>query len=518
MEDKDLNEEVKAVEETAENVEETAENVEKITNDVAPLENNLEEDEILNKKKNNKTVFVILGIIVILLIAILTIGYKMFFNSKQIFLNSVNKEYKELEKIIDDVATNTKKDKKTVLVSQEYSINAKLNESLVDEDTQSILDEINKTKIKSQIGYDLTNKKMLLNVDTTYNNKDLINLGVYLEKQKMYLDLKNLFDKYIEIPVDNYDEIFKENDENVEDLKYILSKTKNSIVKNLDKKEFKSENKTIKIDEKDIKVTKISYGLSEKNTNELAKKILTDLKNDKKFISKLATISGKTETEIKESVEEQLEEINDNIKNGDLSTKEEIVFSIYVKRLTKQNVGFELSAKDSETEEDYLFTYYKNNKIKEFNFYSEEEKVLNITANNNKVVTKFEGDTPVTITINKKEEDKKTIFEYEISASGASIEGSLVSKILTEEKNKVEKEITFEAKIISSGMELGSLNITGTETSEYDTEINVPEIKNKIKYENLTEEDYEKIQNKLMENEGLKELIEKMNKESDLSI
>lgn len=477
--------------------------VEKVSNELV---------EEINKKSSKKPI-IIIGIILVLLATIILFGYKMLFNSKQIFLNSVNKSYKELENFIDDTISNNKKDIKTLLTTDEFSINAKLNESLVDEETQNILDEINKTKIKTQIGYDLKNKEMLFDLNSSYNNKELLNLSSYMQKQNMYLDLKKLFDKYIEIPIDNYDELFKENNDGTEDLKYVLSTLKNSIINNLDEKEFKKQNKTIKVNGKEVKTTKISYGLSEKNTNELAKKVLTELKNNKKFISKLATLTGKEEKYLNESIEKELKEINENLKEK-LDTKEEIIISTYVKGITKQNVGFELNYDDSK--EKYSFTYFKEENIKELTVYNNDKKIVNMTYSNNKMVIKIEDS--VEITVEKTEEKNTKKYTYEANMSGATIKGEITNKTIKEDKNSKEAEYKIEAKLVSSGMELASLVITGKSTSDYNAELSIPEIKNKINYKNLTEEDLENIENKLMENEGLKELMLKLYNEEEISL
>ena len=139
-----------------------------------------------------------------------------------------------------------------------------------------------------------------------------------------------------------------------------------------------------------------------------------------------------------------------------------------------------------------------------------------MTYSNNKMVIKIEDS--VEITVEKTEEKNTKKYTYEANMSGATIKGEITNKTIKEDKNSKEAEYKIEAKLVSSGMELASLVITGKSTSDYNAELSIPEIKNKINYKNLTEEDLENIENKLMENEGLKELMLKLYNEEEISL
>lgn len=467
-----------------------------------------------SKKGGNKKTFIILGIVIVALAAVLYFAYTMYFNPKQMFIKSVNKGYADFEEFIDKYS-----EKETIikpmLLSQDLSVNVKVNENMQDENVKGIIDEINKLKVKTEIGYDQKNKQMLITLGALYDNKDIINIGTYATKGKMYYELKNAFDKYIEIPLDNYNAYFEADDVKIEDVKYILSKTKDSIINNLDKNKFKKSNSTIKIDGKDVKTTKVSYGLSEKSFNELLEKAINDLLKDSKYIDTLATISGSSKDEIKDFLQEMLDDVKEDIKSGDLETDEVIILSAYVKGITNESVGIEIEVKDEDSK--IKLSYYKNKGSEQLDLYEDGKEVASAIVKDDKTVIKFGKDANVvTLTINKKEKDKTTTYDYELTAAGVSINGEFTSKILKEEKDKsYESENKITAKMVSAGMELVTITLNGKLNVKYTDKLELPDLSNSVSLEDLTESDYNTIMNKLMENENLKQLIEKISSFSE---
>ena len=78
------------------------------------------------------------------------------------------------------------------------------------------------------------------------------NVFAYGQKEKIYIELKNLFDKYIEVPVKEYDTIF-ESSENLEDSKYIVKTVKDSFL-NFEK--FVSVTNPVRVTKAKILLTK----------------------------------------------------------------------------------------------------------------------------------------------------------------------------------------------------------------------------------------------------------------------
>lgn len=459
---------------------------------------------IPQKKKSNKGPFIAIAIIVVLLATILYFVYTNISNPKKMFVKSINKEYKEVENVIDDLFINSS-NKKAMVLSNDFGINIKVDESLTNEGIKSMIEEINKIKVETKIGYDQKNKQMLMNVGALYDKDTLIDLGAYAKDENMYFELKDLFDKYIKVPMDEFDTYFEESDLDKKDLKYVLSKTKDAFINNLDEDNFKKSSATIKIDGKNVKTTKVTYAMSEKDANVLSKKALSELSKDSKYIEALATISGKDKDEIKDSLEESLDEIKEEIESDDLETEKTLSFVVYLKGVMKKTVGYEIVV---DSEEKGSITYIKGDKKDTLKFIVEDEEIINATISDNKFMVELTSDgETVSLDVLKKEKDKKTTYSYTLTAAGTSISGDVIVEMIKENKDG-----SYEAKISSSASVMGMVTVTisGTSKAEYSDNLDLPNVSNSVDYEELTEEDMNTIKTKLMENKALVSLIAKI--------
>lgn len=502
------NEEIKnEVEETTEevqeenNVEETTEKVEEEKKVEEIIEEKAESNNKSSKGSNGKT-FAILGVVVLALAALLYFGYTKLFNPKQLFVNAINNNYKQLENLFDDTKNTTKlSDTKPAIVEEDLSLNLEVDDSLLDSDTKAIIDEINKLKINAKVGIDSKEKEGLVNLNALYDKSSLIDLGAYLKDNKIYFDLKDLYSKLIEVPLDEMDIELDQAKMNydTEDLKYIVKTTKDAYLNNLDNKDFKKSTSTLKIDGKEVKTTRISYSLNEKEATELTKKAFKELIKDSKYINTLSKVSGADKKEIKDSIQEMLDELSDN-KDFDEDTT--ITFNTYVKGFKHDNVGFDfvIEGKDTNTK----LAYYKNADVKEISITSDDEFTLKAKITDKKIKINASADEQeVTINIDKKEEKNKKTYDYTISSQGVSLKGSVIVDV------KEDSEDKYEAKITSSASMMGMAKATITVNVKAETvkSLDLPSLKDSISYDKLTEEDTNNIMNKLMQNEALQKLI-----------
>lgn len=478
--------------------------IETPSQDIKQNETNEGYELVPQKKKGNKGTFFAIAIIIILLAAALYFAYTYISNPKKMFVKSINKEYKEVENVIDDLFKNSS-NKKAMVLSNDFGINIEVDESLSNEGIKSMIEEINKIKLETKIGFDQKNKQMLMNVGALYDNDTLIYLGAYVKDESMYFELKDLLDKYIKVPMEDYDTYFEESDLDKEDLKYVLSKTKDAFINNLEEDNFKKSNATIKVDSKDVKTTKVTYVMSEKDANVLSKKALSELSKDSKYIEALATISGKDKDEIKDSLEESLDEIKEDISDGDLETEKTLSFIVYLKGAMKKAVGYEIVV---DSEEKGSISYIKGDKKDTLKFIVEDEEIINATISDNKFMVELTSDgETVSLDVLKKEKDKKTTYSYTLTAAGTSISGDVIVEMVKENKDG-----SYEAKISSSASVMGMVTVTisGTSKAEYSDNLDLPNLSNSVGYEELTEEDMNNIKIKLMQNKALVSLITKI--------
>jgi len=453
-------------------------------------------------KKKNKSV-IIIAIIAILVLA-LCLLYKFIYNPKKLFIKSINKQYTEVENYLYDLIKETS-NKKAMTISNNLEFNVKVDKSISNNSTNSLIDEINKLKLNSEVGYDKKNKQMLINVNALYEKDSIINLITYVKDKNLYLELKDLFDKYIIVPVDDYNSYFK-NTISESDIKYILKKTKDVYINNLDEKNFKKSNGTIKIDGKDTKVSKISYEISQKEAYILGENILKELKNDSKYIEALATISNEDKETIKKSMKKGIESLQKDISSKEFDSKNRISFVTYVKGITNKSVGYEVLVNGSDNVK-ISYTKGDNNTIK---VVMNNEEILNAQIYNDKIKMSINvEDKKITFDISKKVNGKKTTYDYDLNISGMSVTGNIIIDMKKENKDgSYEAEVDVNANV----MGLVKLNVKNTSKAVITDELKLPDLSNSINYEKLTDDDINNIKSKLYENKAIKTLIEKFSK------
>jgi len=460
------------------------------------------------KKKGNKGPFIIIALVIAALAAIVYFAYTNLGNPKKMFTRSINKGYKEVENFIDDAFKGDIK--KAMVLNNDLKVNIKMDDSLMNDDTKGIIEEINKIKLETEIGYDQKNKQMLMILGALYDNKSLINAGAYAKDEKMYFELKDLFDKYIEVPMEDYDSYFEQSSIDVDDVKYILSKTKDAFINNLDEKNFKKSKATIKVDGKNVKATKITYALSEEKTKKLTKDALSTLVKDSKYIEALAALSGMDKKEIKGSIEEMIDQLEEEIKSKELDTEDVISFVVYTKGFMADTVGYEIVIKDVESKETGVISYYKGKTKDELKVVAQGKELMNATISDKKFVFEVpNGTSAVRLEVLKKEKGKKTTYSYSLTASGISINGDVVVEMIKENKDG-----SYEANISASASLMGmvEVKVSGKSKLEYKDKLKLPNVSNSVKADELSEEDTNTIQTNLMKNEALVSFISKISK------
>ena len=295
---------------------------------------------------------------------------------------------------------------------------------------KDITDLINSLNFKSSINTDLENKKIEFDLGVDYKNNALVDSNIYFDKNTIYIDLKNIFNKLIKYEIDeNIEEInITEEDVNIilNDVFYAL-------------KDALKEGTYLSKTEKDI--NKYILVIDNENKNMMYNKFIDYLLNSNEFIDIMSKVSEVNKEDVINVLTESKEELDD--------IEEEIHISIYTKNLTNDFVKLEVGTKES--------VYITFNKIDDKTYKLETANIDDIS-------------TIVTITT----DNNKTTLVYDINSE------------------EVKAKATF--------------NILYT----YNEKINIPVTKESILITDLTEEDTNKMLENLMNNESVKEIIEKV--------
>lgn len=256
----------------------------------------------------------------------------------------------------------------------------------------SIAELINNIDVSLNTQVDMKNQKVLANIETDYNKKDLLNAQVYssAKDEKTYVYLKDFFDKYIEVDMDSnaYDSIKEvfESERKITDKKDTIKKALNVVKKEITnsiKKEYcSSEKAKVNINGKDVNTTKNTIKMNEKQFTSEVNTIIKNLKESKEFLA-----CFEDSDKVKEALENIISELDDT--STDESATIEI--NVYMTGLIKQQmVKFE--AKVEETEQKVAF------------------EVTKIEENNYKIIASQDGKEVMngTIAVEKKNENEGT--------------------------------------------------------------------------------------------------------------
>lgn len=271
-----------------------------------------------NMKKNKKKGLIIGGIVVILLLLAGTLTYFLMpVKPKKVFTTAIQEVYEASKSNFNGI------------FGGKYTISTDIHSD--NKEIEKILEIVNKLNISMDMGVDTKSKKMHINLDSNYNNKELLKASIDVLNNNAYVFLNDIYNKNLLVPMEGMDEMFSLM-ENVKDYEIILKYFKDAFNKSLKDEYFTKENKNITLNGKSVKVTENKLILDEKNQKELAY-ALSDELNNEEFIESFSHISDMD----KEEVKEMLKEMKENVELEDGT----LYVSIYTKGINNEFVGIE---------------------------------------------------------------------------------------------------------------------------------------------------------------------------------
>lgn len=311
-------------------------NIESNVNTPSTFEkSNASEPEVIIKKKKNIFPIIIVLCIVGVLGALVATYFLIFTTPKNIFNKALDNGIKYLNNSMVEAGKYD-----TIVGNGSLSYELKAEDSNV----QSMLDVFNDISLNYEYGIDYKNKLVNFNIDSTYKNEKLLDVDLYTENSKAYLLFVDIYNTYIASPIEGYDSIFN-TDINQKELTTVLDSFKVALSKSLTDEDFVKSEELIKINGMEVKVTKNSFVLNDKNVNRISKSVLTILKDDADFISAINKLSNDETVDAKALLESAIENISD-VSSGDNTV---IAFSIYTKGFLNEVVGFSAEVKSTET-------------------------------------------------------------------------------------------------------------------------------------------------------------------------
>lgn len=408
-------------------------------------------DENFNVKKPKKKGLIIGGIVAVVIIAAIIVAYFLTLgNPKFVFGKAIDKFF----------AVNTQN-------YDSIKIDTEITASVEAEDAtyQEYLRDLEKLTIKAGAQLDVSEKSEIVNLGLDYDKESVIDAQVYYNNGDMYTYFDGLFDKYIQIEMDDeaqeqMNQIFEsaileeELEKSADAIKIFKDELKTQIN---EYGKFEKKKDKIDIGKEEEKVTKWTLTLTEKQLYNVLSKTFSNLAKNDEFIDCFE----------EDEIEDILKEAAESIKNTDADSKDNLKISIYTKGLLNKLVAVDGA------------------------IYSDLEE-MTITAS---VVKEDNG-----------------IYAYKLYEKMSGEKTDLLNGKVEIEKDKDSKEEqSGKIKITGNVYELGSAELEIDYSIKYNQGIDKVNVKNSVNIDDLTEEDVNGIMQKLMERPLIGELLTGMN-------
>ena len=436
------------------------------------------------KPKKSKKAFIIVAIVFALILIALLIVKFLVFTPKNLFFKGINEAYSNT---IEKIEKNDKNDK-TLSLKTNTTFDVKVNDNYVDDSTKQMLDFINNLKLEMNESIDSKTLNFDLNTILS-NSSDKLELELYKREKAMYVGLGNLYSKYIKLDVSEVKDL------DTESLNYVAKELKNIFLNSLDNSKFKQEKANITLQDKEMKVNKISYEFDKDEIKRILKEMKEKINNNQKLLDKMTSVTGKTKEELNQTFEDLLNEVESSYKEELANSK--VVLTVYTKGLLNDVIGYSLTVKENQN--NIKLTYFYNKDVKEFKLIANSITFLTTTT---KEISKNETETNITMftatgKINTKTTDEKIVSTINVSelSSGMDLSGTI------ELPNKKDSAtLNSFIKLNVSNEEVFNFNVKTTYEKSSDVILKEIDDKNSVSAYDLQQIDLENIMNKLTQN------------------
>ena len=318
---------------------------------------------------NNHGKISVKGIIILLslfLVAILFIVLGILFS----YRSNPEKILNESLHSLSDNILNIVNRENSLELNDNYTIDSHIKTtSKIDETNEDIKEYLELLKIlpkldtNIKISEDKDNSKLFYNINVTKDNNKYIDIKYLVKDSTGYYYNDKVTNKYINVGTNNYFETLQNNNTTKENKHYLNTFIIDSIAKNISKEYTKSTEEKTTINNKEIYTNKLTIELDNIKANDIYKKVIKDLKKDKKASFILENYFNGFK--------------NKKIRNKKfLDKKETVKIDIYTTGLTNKLVKVIITDKTE-----------KEEKVIEYNKINDEKSILSKSINNK---TKYE--------------------------------------------------------------------------------------------------------------------------------
>lgn len=337
-------------------------------------------EDVDNKKKSKKGKVVGFVVLALLFVIGFIVGFKIY---------ELNKPYNIYSSIINS-ALKSSKFENHENYKVDFKFNARVEDSELDDTTKEILNSMNYSGTNF---ISVKEKYMIANYTIKNDSNTLLDMNMYYKNGITYLGLGELFDKLIEIPLD------EENSKKVNDLflninssniEVILREIKNAFEDAIKDEKIVKEKTTLDIDGKSVNVVNNKLVIDKSNEERISKKLSDYLKNSDDFLDNFSKEFGVSKEDIISFLEDDSYTSEEDYK---------MVINLYTNGILNNFVSTKIE------------------------FIENDEKIVNFEFNKNSI--KISDDDMLVFTIKEDEKDKYSInLKYELDGMNVELSGT----------------------------------------------------------------------------------------------
>lgn len=335
--------------------------------------------EDVNKKKSKKSKVVGFVVLALLFVIGFIVGFKIY---------ELSKPYNIYSSLINS-ALKSSKFENHENYKVDFNFNVKAEDSELDDTTKEILNSMNYSGTNF---ISVKEKYMIANYTIKNDSNTLLDMNMYYKNGIAYLGLGELFDKLIEIPLD------EENSKKVNDLflninssniEVILREIKNAFEDAIKDEKIVKEKTTLDIDGKSVNVVNNKLVIDKSNEERISKKLSDYLKNSDDFLDNFSKEFGVSKEDIISFLEDDSYTSEEDYK---------MVINLYTNGFLNNFVSAKIE------------------------FIENDEKIVDFEFNKNGIKI---SDDMLVFTINEDEKDKYSInLKYESDGMSVELSGT----------------------------------------------------------------------------------------------
>lgn len=336
-------------------------------------------ENVDNKKKSKKGKIVGFGVLALLFVIGFIVGFKIY---------ELSKPYNIYSSLINS-ALKSSKFENHENYKVDFNFNVKAEDSELDDTTKEILNSMNYSGTNF---ISVKEKYMIANYTIKNDSNTLLDMNMYYKNGIAYLGLGELFDKLIEIPLD------EENSKKVNDLflninssniEVILREIKNAFEDAIKDEKIVKEKTTLDIDGKSVNVVNNKLVIDKSNEERISKKLSDYLKNSDDFLDNFSKEFGVSKEDIISFLEDDSYTSEEDYK---------VVINLYTNGILNNFVSAKIE------------------------FIENDEKIVDFEFNKNGIKI---SDDMLVFTINEEEQDKYSInLKYESDGMSVVLSGT----------------------------------------------------------------------------------------------